>query len=304
MSGWSRVQQNVSLKTLNSWLLGGMAELYAEPQSIEELRDLYVGAFEKKIPVTLLSGGTNVLVSDDGVQGLTIGLKLLNSIETETASGRGGRQEFHIHAEAGVAKSELLKFFLREKLAPALFLAGLPGHVGGGVVMNAGVSEELVPHEFQEITDAIEVLKPDGETVLYKAHELEWDYRKCEGWRPGVIVKAHLSWPLDPEPEISNEVRALNKQRILKQPLEFPSCGSVFRNPEGDRAGRLIESAGLKGFCIGGAEVSTKHANFIINKGQATAVDIRRVIEHVQLTVFAKFGVQLQTEVVWLGKPT
>ena len=131
---------------------------------------------------------------------------------------------------------------------------------------------------------------------------MQWSYRHCHGWQPGVITNIGLSWPKIPELDIIERVKTANKNRLQKQPLEWPSCGSVFRNPDGDKAGRLIESCGLKALTIGGAQVSEKHANFIVNRGNATASDIRSLILKVQDEVFQKARVQLHTEVVFLGR--
>jgi UDP-N-acetylmuramate dehydrogenase len=212
----------------------------------------------------------------------------------------------HLDCLAGTSKSELLKNFLKHKLEPALFLAGLPGDVGGGVVMNAGVSEGFKPREFVEITDWVEVMrwseaKNDLETVRLEAKDLQWSYRHCEGWRPGIIVRAGLSWPLEPSADILQRVKQANQTRLTKQPLDMPSCGSVFVNPPGHASGRLIQESGLKGFTIGGAKVSEKHANFIVNFNQAKALDIHRVIEHVKKTVKDQKGIELRTEVVYIG---
>ena len=180
-------------------------------------------------------------------------------------------------------------------------LAGLPGQVGGGVVMNAGVGEMLEPREFREIVSEVEVLKPDGTIKNYKSSELKWDYRHCEGWKPGIIIRVKFSWPMHSEEKIVQEVKGLNQARLKKQPLEWPSCGSVFRNPFPETAGSLIERCGLKGHSIGGAQISEKHGNFIINRGAATSTDIENLMGLCVKTVEEKFSVKLHSEVVKLG---
>ncbi|MBX9766764.1 MAG: FAD-binding protein, partial [Bdellovibrionales bacterium] len=163
------MKQNVPLGPMTSWQVGGPAEFYVCPTTQEELQEILVGAQKKSLPVTYLSGGTNVLIHDDGIKGLVVHLKALKKVEVRKDGGH-----LLIEAECGVAKSELLKIFLREKLAPALFLAGIPGDVGGGVVMNAGIGEALVPREFVEITDWVEVLRPDGTVQRLSKGELKW----------------------------------------------------------------------------------------------------------------------------------
>ena len=310
------IEENAPLKNLTSWLVGGAAEYLAQPVTLDDLREAYLWAVEAKQPVTVLGGGTNVLISDQGVRGLVIALRRFSSAIVTTSSPAGvasGSSDagalnescgsrLEIECLSGTSKSELLKIFLKYKLEPALFLAGLPGDVGGGISMNAGVGEMMKPREFVELTDWVEVLKPDGGTRRYMRDELKWTYRHCTGWQPGIISRIGLSWPLDPLPDVLDRVRSANKVRLSKQPLDQPSCGSVFMNPAGAKAGQLIESAGLKGFTVGGAQVSKKHANFIVNTGAASARDIHAVIAHVQTVVLASAGVRLNTEVVYLGE--
>ena len=294
------ITRDVPLAPLTSWLVGGAAEFFAEPKNLDELKEALLWARAEHHEVTILSGGTNVLISDQGIKGLTIALRKFAQLETREESGR-----LKISCLAGTSKSELLKTFLKHRLEPALFLAGLPGDAGGGVVMNAGVGEMTAPREFVEITDWIEVLRLNDagsfELKRFDKSELKWSYRHCEGWRPGVVVRVGLSWPLEPKDDILPRVKQANQVRLSKQPLDMPSCGSVFINPPGHKSGQLIEQSGLKGFAIGGAQVSNKHANFIVNTGSATASEIAQVIAHVQKTVKSKSGVELQTEVIRLG---
>ncbi|HRO67266.1 MAG TPA: UDP-N-acetylmuramate dehydrogenase [Pseudobdellovibrionaceae bacterium] len=294
-----QIQRNVSLKDYTSWLVGGEAEYFCLPQTEEELEEALRFAKDEKIPWTVLSGGTNVLVSDEGIEGLVICLRKFAGVRIQESP-----DFLRLECLAGTGKSELLKIFLKQKLAPALFLAGIPGDVGGGVVMNAGVAESFVPREFHEIVEWVEVLREEGaelRRLRLRKDEIQWSYRHSSGWQPGIVVKAGLIWENKPEPEILRKVRDANKVRLSKQPLDLPSCGSVFVNPAGYKSAQLIDGCGLKGYQVGGAQVSLKHANFIVNVGGAKARDILSVIEHVQKTVKARKGVDLQTEVVRLG---
>lgn len=281
---------------LTSWQVGGPAEYLGLPRTVEEISLCQEWAKTKGFKLHILGGGSNVLISDEGLCGLTLCLKNLVGVEILSTSPK-----LELSVMAGTGKSELLKIFLKHKLAPALFLAGLPGDVGGGVVMNAGVAESFVPREFTEITSWIEVLKPDGSLKRYSHADLQWRYRHSSGWQPGIIVRVGISWPAEPNDEILAKVKEANRVRLQKQPLDSPSCGSVFVNPPGHKAAQLIDASGLKGFSVGGAQVSTKHANFIINTGQAKASDIKSVIAHVKKSVKEKTGVDLQTEVVFMG---
>lgn len=291
-----KIQKSVSLKPFTSWSVGGSADFYAQPTSEAELREALLWAKQNEISYSVLGGGTNVLISDKGVRGLVIHLTKLNQVAEYV------EQQLVLVCECGVPKSKLLKAFLKHKLAPALFLAGLPGDVGGGVVMNAGVAEGFKPREFMELVNWIDVMRDDGRVERLTKNHLDISYRHCRGWEPGIILRVGISWPLAPDAGILEKVKLANATRLKKQPLDMPSCGSVFVNPEGYKAGQLIESSGLKGFAIGGAQVSAKHANFIVNKLDATAEDIASLIEHVKRVVLEKTKVRLKTEVVYLGE--
>lgn len=290
-------QKGVSLADKTWWKIGGDAEFFVEPENLEDLQKSYEKALKQNLEVTVLGGGTNVLVSDLGISGLVISTRKLNQVGFEVVDGY-----MVISAQAGVPKSELTKIFLRHRLDPALFLCGLPGDVGGGVVMNAGVSEMVFPREFCEIVDSVTVLKSDGSLKEMKGAGLQWVYRKSLGWQPGIIVHAVIKWPMKENPQVMNLVREATRRRLERQPLNMPSCGSTFKNPSKENsAGSLIEKAGLKGFSIGQAQVSEKHANFIVNLGGAKAQDVDQIIKHIQKTVFDQFSIELETEVRYLG---
>jgi UDP-N-acetylmuramate dehydrogenase len=293
-------KERVALKDWTWWRIGGPADYFCLPKTIDEVREAVRFASAKKIPVTVLGGGTNVLVSDDGVEGLVICMKQLHQAEVIDEGGR-----VTVTALAGTPKSELTKIYMKRKLAPALFLCGLPGDVGGGVVMNAGIGEKVTPREFVEITDWFEYIDLSSADLPLKRlnkSEAKWHYRHTEGWQPGIIVRAQVSWPNETDEQIPNKVREATRNRLARQPLDLPSCGSTFKNPPGHHAGALIEQSGLKGFKSGGAQVSPKHANFIVNVGGATAKDVQTVIAKVKSEVKAKFGVALETEVKFLGR--
>ena len=297
------ISENIRLAPFTSWQVGGVADFFCTPTKTEEIIEAQTWAQGKNFPITVLGGGSNVLVSDHGVRGLTICLKNFSGIKIEDTP-----TEIKLECFAGTSKSELLKIFLKFKLAPALFLAGIPGDVAGGIVMNAGVAESFTPREFVEITDWIEVLRPTGALEKISAKQLQWSYRHCVGWAPGIIARVGLRWPNQPDDSILDQVRNANKVRLSKQPLDKPSCGSVFVNPPGHKAAQLVDSCGLKGYTVGQAQVSLKHANFIVNLGDTThgasATDIWQVIQHVQKTVLQQTQVQLKTEVIRLGEWT
>lgn len=293
------IKQNVPLASYTSWLIGGSADHFCTPRNQDELKQAWEWAEKNQLPVTWFGGGTNLLVSDKGIRGLTICLRHFSSTKIVEEN-----QNLVIHCLSGTAKSELLKIFLKYQLAPALFLAGLPGDVGGGVVMNAGVAESIQPREFGELVKQFSVLsRENGKFVetTYKHKDVKWSYRHCEGWKKGIITDVVIEWPLQKQEGLLNKVKEANKVRLSKQPLDMPSCGSVFINPPGHKSAQLIEKCGLKGHQLGSAQVSKKHSNFIVNLGGATASDTWKLIQHVKQTVLQQTGVELKTEVILMG---
>lgn len=293
------IQERVQLANYTTWRVGGFADYFCLPVNVEQVQEALRWAEQKKVAVTVLGGGSNVLISDKGIEGLVLCTQKLTGVQVTQKE-----PDFKVECMAGTPKSEALKAFLQFKLAPAHFLCGLPGDIGGGVVMNAGVGEAIVPREFVEIVDWVEVATLTAPFTIKRffKKDLKWSYRQCTGWEPGVVVKVGLIWPYKPEDRIMDKIREATRSRVAKQPLSQPSCGSVFKNPDGHKAGALIEQCGLKGFGLGSAQVSLKHANFIVNMGGAYAADIDRVIQHVRKSVKDKLGVELQTEVKYLGR--
>ena len=294
------IQKNISLKKISSWKTGGSADFFCQPSSLEEIFFSLKWAKEKNLPLTILSGGTNVLISDQGIGGLVIGTQKLNALTSSVKNNR-----LYITAQAGVPKATLMQIFLKHKLSPALFLCGLPGDVGGGVVMNAGINaKDIVPREFGEIVDQIKVIQ-NNKLVCIDKKDLIFKYRFSDGWRNGeqnIIYEAALSWPMEPVPQIMEQIRDTALKRSKSQPLQSASCGSVFKNPLNTSAGFLIDQCQLKGHTIGKACVSEKHANFIVNQGGATAQDIHQLILFIQEKVKKQHNILLQTEVKYLGR--
>jgi UDP-N-acetylmuramate dehydrogenase len=295
-----KILENETLAPYTWYKIGGPADYMAFPESVEDVKEAIAFAHEKDIPLQVLGMGTNVLVSDKGIRGLTLCLKEMNHIEEYEEGGR-----YYIKAQAGVTKAKLTKHFMKKKLAPALFISGIPGDLGGGVYMNAGVSEDITPREFTEIVDeftVVSTVKGKVEQKTFKHDDVEWSYRHTDGWKPGVIVEAILSWPNEPDATVPKQVREATLSRKDRQPLEFPSCGSVFVNPKPLFSGKLIQEAGLKGLKIGGAQISEKHANFIVNTGDAKASDVAALIQRVKDEIMEKNGVKMRTEVKFIGE--
>jgi UDP-N-acetylmuramate dehydrogenase len=291
------LQRNVSLKTLNWWRVGGEAEHFAAPRNLEDLISVYSEALKNKWPLHILSGGSNILVKEGIIKGLVLSLHDLKGIISQNKT----EQKLEIEAWAGTPKAEVARVFMQNKLPPAVFMTGIPGDIGGGVVMNAGVGEAIRPREFCEVVDWVEVLRPDLKLEKIKSQEIKWEYRHTSGWQPGIIVRVGMSWEYQPDIEVLNHVRKATQKRVQSQPLELPSGGSTFQNPPGEKAARLIDECGLKGRRVGGASVSTKHANFIVNDQNAKADDILALIHQVQSEVLQKKSISLQTEVILFG---
>lgn len=291
------IKKNISLKPWSWWKVGGEAEYCCFPKNLEELKEACHFSKEKNIPIYVLSGGTNTLISDKGISGLVIILKNLNSIDLKESEN-----SISISSLSGTPKHELFKIFSQYKQASAYFLCGIPGDVGGGVVMNAGISNTCFPKEFSEIVEWIEVIHfSDCKLHFYKKEDLQWKYRSCTGWGDGVIYRVGFYWEKKKEENFGRKLKEFHLRRVTTQPLNKPSCGSVFKNPEKHKAGQLIEKLDLKGYSIGDAEVSTKHANFIINKGNAKAIDIYQIICHIQEKVKENFNVSLEPEIHFMG---
>ncbi len=291
------MEQNINLAKYTSWKIGGPADYFCMPTNLSEMLEAENFAKKNSLNIFVLGSGSNILVPDEGIRGLVICTKKFVGISSKVNTNTN---KLEIEATGGESKANLLKVFLQYNLAPALMLVGLPGDVGGGIAMNAGVSDAIVPREFVEITDSFSVLK-DGKIREYSKEEIAWSYRNTQNWQPGIIVSAKFSWSMqEPIADLAEQIKTLKKRRIEKQPLDLPSCGSVFMNPKPHFAGKLIEECGLKGFRIGDAQVSPKHANFIVNVGKATAQDMKDIIAHVQKVVKEKTGIELHREVKYL----
>lgn len=289
-SGHIQAIRDEPMSRHTSWQVGGPADLYYAPES-EDALVAVIRSLPSDIPLTLVGLGSNLLVRDGGVRGAVVSttraLTYMNPLE-------GGVVE----AGAGVACTLLARRCVRWGLGPAEFFAGIPGSIGGALTMNAGA---FGGETWERVLD-VRVVTRSGQILTRRPDDYRVDYREVHGPRDEWFVSARFQFQED-FPSTMDKVQELVKERALRQPLGLPSCGSVFRNPEGDFAARLIETAGLKGHRIGGAIVSTKHANFIINEGNATAADVEQLIEYVRSTVEQVHGVTLQKEVHIMGDP-
>lgn len=284
------IKQNQALSAYTNTRVGGPADWIFWPKKLTELKEVVRYAHDQTIPVTVLGNASNLIIGDTGLTGLVIFLTNLTDITLDTHT---------VTAGAGAAIIDVTQVAAEHSLTGLEWAAGIPGSVGGAVFMNAGayggqVAESLV---------SADVLTPTGEIKTYTNAELDFGYRHSTVQTTGeIILSATFALAPDEQTAIVARMEDFNTRRASKQPLEYPSCGSVFKRPEGHFAGKLIMDSDLQGYQVGGAQVSTKHAGFIVNKGDATGSDYVAVIQHVQETVQAKFDVALEPEVRILGK--
>ena len=287
--GELRVNEPMSRHT--SWRVGGPAENYFIPASLEDLQH-FLRELDEDTPLHWFGVGSNLLVRESGLRGVVIAAtKILKDLEKA--------DHYVVRSGAGIPCTQLAKQCIRWGLGPSEFFAGIPGTVGGALAMNAGAHGG----ETWERVESVRTIDRAGEIHERAPSEYSVGYRSVTGPPNEWFTEATFRFEPDARPSMDT-MNAMLERRKNTQPLGMPSCGSVFRNPEGDHAARLIETAGLKGFSIGGAEVSEKHANFIINRGDATASDIEELIEHVQQSVHDAHGVDLVHEVRIVGEPT
>jgi len=289
-----RILPNEPMARHTTFQVGGPADVFFEPASVEEIRIAKAYAMEHGIPVTVLGNGSNVVVADRGIRGLVISL----GNHFAAVSVRGN----HIDAQAGLQLARLSALALQNGLGGLEFASGIPGTVGGAVMMNAGAYDHCMADVLIEAT----CLTKNLEVLTLPAADLQLDYRSSifydgHALAGSIVLSVTVELSARPVDAIRQEIIELGRRRNASQPLEWPSAGSAFKRPPGHYAGRLIADCGLKGCRIGGAEVSEKHAGFVINTAGATASDIRRLFRRVQLEVMAKTGVCLCPEVRFIG---
>ncbi|WP_342599277.1 UDP-N-acetylmuramate dehydrogenase [Psychrobacillus sp. FSL H8-0483] len=283
-----KIDEALHLHTMTR--MGGIADLFVTPETEEQVAFVVQYAYENKIPLLLLGNGSNMVVRDGGVRGIVLCLEKLNKIKIV-----GNR----VIAESGSDIIDVSRAVAKETLSGLEFACGIPGSVGGAMAMNAGA----YGGEVQDVILQCTVLTQSGEKLILSKEELELGYRKSIITKKGYyVLSAEFELQKGKQEEIDAKVADLTFQRESKQPLEYPSAGSVFKRPPGYFAGKLIQDSGLQGKGFGGAEVSTKHAGFIINKNNATATDYISTIEMVKKTVKENFDIDLELEVKIVGE--
>lgn len=285
------VETGVSMELCTSFMVGGRADLLVYPENIEDIKETVLYAKKERLDLFILGLGSNLLVGDKGIRGIVInlargfkGIRLLNDNMLDCSAG----------ASLGLVVSQSSKFGLKG----AEFLSGIPGTLGGAVRMNAGAFGS----EMKDIIETVTFMNKEGEIIKRDKESLNFEYRNLNIDDGTIILSATLALESDNEEAIRKRIKDYAKERAIKQPLGSATAGSVFKNPPGDFAGRLIDEAELKGMVIGGAKLSEKHANFIENIGGASAADILALIKIIKDRVFEKSGITLETEVKIVGE--
>ncbi len=285
------LEKNISLSNFTTWRIGGPAEWIAQPKNIEEIKYLINWTNQKKIPCNILGAGSNLLINDKGIKGLSLCMRNFKGIEIDKS-----------HGIIEVLSGEMLPTLARKAAAIGLhgleWAVGIPGTIGGAVVMNAGAQEHCISDYLQSIT----TLSLTGEYKIIKRKDLKFGYRYSLLQNEKlIVVSARLKLASGHAEKIRQVTNANLNHRLRTQPYKDQTCGSVFRNPEPLKAAKLIEELGLKGFRFGGAEVSKVHSNFIINANNASSYDVRELIKYIQKRVFNSYGILLETEVKQCG---
>lgn len=289
--GSDRVLLEEPMKRHTTFRIGGPAEVFVMPGNLEEVQRILEICRTEDLPYFILGNGSNLLVSDKGYQGVVVQLyRNFGQIRVEDSQ---------IHAQAGALLSGIAAAAREASLTGFEFAGGIPGTLGGAVVMNAGA----YGGEMKDVLKEVTVLTPEGGVLTLQADELHMGYRTSVIKEAGYIVlEAVISLEKGDQEEIRSRMQELAGMRTSKQPLSYPSAGSTFKRPEGYFAGKLIMDSGLRGYQVGGAQVSEKHCGFVINTGNATAKDVTTLMSDVQRIVMEKFGVKLEPEVKFLGE--
>jgi UDP-N-acetylmuramate dehydrogenase len=286
---------NEPLKTHVAYGVGGPADILVFPQTETDLLWVAERSKELQLPITVIGRGTNLLVRDEGIRGIVLSLeKAFKFIEVLPESPAG---KTWVRVGGGTGKADLLNWAIEKGLTGLEFSSGVPGTIGGGIFMNAGTKYGCYGDILRELR--LFDFKNGAET--FSREQFHFGYREQTAVKDSLVVWATFELQTKPAELIRTEVNRIIQERAEKQPLDYPSCGSTFKNPEGFSAGRLIEKSGLKGLTIGGAQISEKHANFILNKNNAKAQDILDLIQVVKERVKEQSGVTLECEVIILG---
>lgn len=291
------VRRNEPMREHTSFRIGGNADVMVRPADRQDLLVLLSELRRRATPYVILGGGTNLLVRDGGFRGVVISLDRLSTLSVAREYRSLGGAFAVVQVEAGVPLPKLLHFAVERGLAGLEFSVGIPGTVGGAICMNAGTAQG----EIGDLVDAVTLITADGELVIRQREEMGFAYRESAVEAGQVVVEAKIILRLGDREQIKARIKELMDKRKAIQPWGLPNAGSIFRNPQDVAAGKLIETAGLKGLIVGRAQVSEKHANFIVNLGDATAADVLRLMQIVQDRVLEVHRVRLEPEIKVIG---
>lgn len=288
-----RIAFQEPMKQHTTFKIGGPAECFIKIETIEELKEVLKLANSHPIPVTILGNGSNLLVTDKGIAGITIKIKI-EKLEIQEEANK-----VKIIVGAGEKIAKIGRIFLQKEISGFEEISGIPGTIGGAIRMNAGAHGK----EMKDIVKVVKCVDYDGNEKIFTNEEMKFDYRKSRLKEEKYIVtEAELELAKGKKEEIQAKMEEYANYRKEKQPIEFPSAGSTFKRGEDFITAQLIEAAGLKGYSIGGAEVSNKHSGFVINKGNATAQDVLQLIEFIQEEIYKKYGKEIKLEMEVIGE--
>ena len=286
---------NEPMKKYTSFQTGGPADLFICPKNTNDLKQIVQIANKHSLPITVIGGGSNLLIGDRGIRGLVIHIcsnqksnEKITLIENENL----------IYADAGTSKEDFINYSLENLYEGIEFMTGIPGCIGGGIFMNAGTNIG----SFVDIIKKIELINNIGENIIIEASDNMFSYRKFNIPKGAIITGGFFQLKKSKNiNKTKNNIKDLLEERSKKHPLSYPSAGSVFKNPEGYSSWKLIDESGLKGFQIGGAKISELHTNFIVNYKNATSLEIKSLIEHVQNEIYSTHNILLKTEIKMIG---
>lgn len=288
-----KIKQNESMKNHTSFKIGGPAEFFVKVNSVEELKELLQLCEINKIPLTIVGNGSNLLVLDNGIKGIVLKIELKQIQIKDIEEGK-----VEVIVDSGVQLGLLAQNLLKEEISGFEELSGIPGTIGGAVVMNAGAHGK----EMKDIVTEITAIDYNGNMHIFTNEESEFSYRHSKFLdEKYIILQVKLLLEKEKREEIKSKMNEYAKYRKEKQPIEYSSAGSTFKRGTDFITAKLIDDAGLKGYSIGGAKISEKHAGFIINTGNATAKDVLDLVEYVTDKVYEKFGKKIELEIKVLG---
>ena len=289
-----KIRQNESMKEHTSLKIGGPAEFFVKVNSVEELKEVLQFSKTNKIPLTIVGNGSNLLVLDNGIKGIVIKTEL-KQIQIKSIN----EEKVEVIVDDGVQLGLLAQKLLKEEISGFEELSGIPGTIGGAVVMNAGAHGK----EFKDIVTEVTAIDYNGNIHIFTNEQSEFAYRHSKfSDEKYIILQVKLLLQKGKKEEIKAKMDEYAKYRKEKQPIEFPSAGSTFKRGTDFITAKLIDDAGLKGYSIGGAKISEKHAGFVINTGNATAQDVLDLVKYVADTIYEKFGKKIELEIKVLGE--